>query len=603
MTILRDRPAATANHVDHLDVAGRVDWRAPAARIHAAVAVIAVPLLLLIGRGQWFQTDEWAFITGRQVLRAPSELLLPHVGHWSSIPILIYRALYATVGLHRYAPYLALVIVLHVVTTHLLWRVMVRSGVRTWLATALAAVLLFFGPGHENILWAFQITWHLSLITGLSLLLWLDRDRRTARHDLIVAVVATIGLMTSGVMVAMVVGLTVVAWARRGWLAAVRVATLPAVVYVAWAIGVWLPSLPPERKPSLDLAGSVAFVWTSLGNAFDQALFVPGAGGVIALLLLVVLARTPLQRRRLAVFATATSALAFLGLAAISRVADHGITGGTAPRYVYIVVALLLPAIAIALDRLIGVARPTAVAVAGLLAVVLVAAASSLVTAARETATEEQQVQRELNAAASLVVEDADLIGLRPSLTQPVIMRVDHLRALVADGNLPSVGDFGPADLLAARVALQVAATAAPAGDASARPTSDEPVLDNAVGLAIAPDRDADGCLVGRTLGGGAQLVVAVPVAGSFRLDLAPAGSIGVRLREARDRGERTDPARVLELGAEGPYVTTSADDLTLELELPEHRAVTLCEVTVGPFDAPVLDSSVSARAPLPAGG
>ena len=88
-------------------------WRAPDV-VFAGAAAASVPVLLWFGRGLTFFSDEWAFIAERS-LADPSTWWAPHNEHWSTIPILVYRALVETVGLRTYVPYLALVILLNVV--------------------------------------------------------------------------------------------------------------------------------------------------------------------------------------------------------------------------------------------------------------------------------------------------------------------------------------------------------------------------------------------------------------------------------------------------------------------------------------------------------
>lgn len=61
-----------------------------------AVAFAAgVGLLVLLGRGLWFFTDEWEFLLNRREL-ALAPLVAPHNEHWVSLPILIYRGLFGS---------------------------------------------------------------------------------------------------------------------------------------------------------------------------------------------------------------------------------------------------------------------------------------------------------------------------------------------------------------------------------------------------------------------------------------------------------------------------------------------------------------------------
>src|ERR1041385_1004162 len=136
--------------------------------VHVATLVLAAGVLVHFARGQWFWFDEWDFLTLRGIRHAPIGLFQPHNEHWSTVPILVYRALGAAVGLHHYLPYLAVVFVLHLTAAHLLWRIMRRGGVAPLVAAAAAGVFALLGAGYENLLWAFQMGFVASLTLGLA---------------------------------------------------------------------------------------------------------------------------------------------------------------------------------------------------------------------------------------------------------------------------------------------------------------------------------------------------------------------------------------------------------------------------------------------------
>ena len=75
-------------------------------------AASAGVVLLYLARSMTFWQDEWgsiAFNGGRL------DIIRPVNEHWSTIPLLLYRATFALVGLHSYLPYIAEVIALHLV--------------------------------------------------------------------------------------------------------------------------------------------------------------------------------------------------------------------------------------------------------------------------------------------------------------------------------------------------------------------------------------------------------------------------------------------------------------------------------------------------------
>src|SRR5438067_7783873 len=69
-----------------------------------ALAVLAVPFYLWLGRKQWFSVDEWDFLAGRN-LGHVNDLLRPHTDeHWSTLPLLAWRGIWQVIGL-SYLPY------------------------------------------------------------------------------------------------------------------------------------------------------------------------------------------------------------------------------------------------------------------------------------------------------------------------------------------------------------------------------------------------------------------------------------------------------------------------------------------------------------------
>jgi hypothetical protein len=124
--------------------------------VHLLSLVGAAGALLLAVRGQWFFGDEWAFITVRELGATrwarccdrttstcpPSPCSVPRTA--------------APLRPAPYWPYIAVVLGLHLLVSHLLWRLLVRAGARLVTATAAATVFALLGSGGENLLWAFQ---------------------------------------------------------------------------------------------------------------------------------------------------------------------------------------------------------------------------------------------------------------------------------------------------------------------------------------------------------------------------------------------------------------------------------------------------------------
>jgi hypothetical protein len=203
------------------------DWALLGAMLAAGAA-----FLLIQTRGTVFLDDEWIWILHRRA-GTVAALLDPHNSHLSLVPILIYKLLFAVVGLRHYWPYRVLVTAAHLAVVTLVF-VYVRGRVGRWPAVLAAAMILFFGPGWQDFLWPFQIAWLISLGAGVAALLVLERGDRAG--EVSACVLLAISLASSGAGLAVAVGLIVeiALWRerRRLWIVAV-----PVALYALWWIG------------------------------------------------------------------------------------------------------------------------------------------------------------------------------------------------------------------------------------------------------------------------------------------------------------------------------------------------------------------------------
>ncbi|MDQ1455596.1 MAG: hypothetical protein QOH28_1216 [Actinomycetota bacterium] len=349
-----------------------------------AVEAIALPLMLWWDRGTWFQLDDWDFLatrTGGNV----GDLLRPHFEHWTTLPILAYRLMWLLFGLRSVVPYEALVIVAHLTVAALLRMVMRRAGVGPWLSTLAATLFVFLGSGAENILVAFQIAFVGALAFGLVHLLLADHDGPVGRRDALGLLAGFAGLMCSGVAVTMVIVVGFAMLMRRSWrVALLHTAPLGAIYLV------WRSFSPKETSPAYYHANSpsevVRFVAVGMRATFRGLGQLPGVGIGLGLLLVVGLAvaflsedRRALRRRAAAPLALLAGAITFLvitgfyrsgqsnGLALLYK--GFGPEHARTPRYIHIVAAMVLPALALAAQALIRHWRQATIAVVALLLV------------------------------------------------------------------------------------------------------------------------------------------------------------------------------------------------------------------------------------------
>jgi hypothetical protein len=332
-----------------------------AAIAFAVAAVAAVPWYLWIGRHNYFWFDEWDFLAGRS-LSSPDDLLRAHNEHWSTIPIIAYRICWWAFGLRTYTPYLLMVVVAHVATAVLLWVMMRRADVNAWIAAAAAGLFLYLGTGFSNIVWAFQIGFVGSLAFGIAHLLLSDHEGPFDRRDAAGLLCGFAGLMCSGVAVTLVavVGLSVLL--RRGWrMALLHVGPL-AVVFGIWFLTYGHDTYQPMRPTPGEF---LEFVRIMLWHAASSV----ATYGILAIALLVVLVagtaiwladERPRSSRSFAPLALLGGALLFTMITGVGRANNPILSvdeSAKASRYVHLLGAMSIPAIAVAADALVRRSR------------------------------------------------------------------------------------------------------------------------------------------------------------------------------------------------------------------------------------------------------
>lgn len=144
--------------------------------IVAAVCISAFAVLLYVTGYVNLYWDEWDFVS---IARRWSfnVFLLPHNEHWATIPIFIWKLLFATVVIRSHIPYEAAPVAAHCCTAFLLFMlVRRRSGDLPDFAAAVTFLLL--GSGATNIVWALQIGFVGSVAFGLLAMVLLESQLR-----------------------------------------------------------------------------------------------------------------------------------------------------------------------------------------------------------------------------------------------------------------------------------------------------------------------------------------------------------------------------------------------------------------------------------------
>ena len=415
-----------------------------------AVEIVAVPVFLWIGRNQWFFLDEWDFLAtcdGGSI----TDLLSPHNQHWTTVPIILYRLLWNVFGLHTYLPYQLMPVLGHVVVAALLFVMIRRLGVNPWIATAAASLFALFGSGSENIVWAFQITFVGGLMFGLAQLLLADHEGRVDWRDFAAIGCGLLALMFSatGLIMLVVVGLAM--FLRRGWQIMLLQTGPPGAVYLAWFVAYGHGHGDPGSSPTVwQLLQYVAEGLKSTYRGLGQ---LPGLGVLMALAILVGGAmlwkesglRDGLKRLGVPLTLLVGSVIFILTAATARAGMIYGIASAHQPRYLYIIAAMSLPALAVGVD---AITRRWPVCFPLGLALLLVPIPFSVYDA-------RQQNPNLLGDEGVVVIPDMpELNGIPPETLLAVpsgrsVLTLGWLRQVAAQGKLP---DLSPGERTAAEV-------------------------------------------------------------------------------------------------------------------------------------------------------
>lgn len=421
---------------------------------HYASLVAGFALLVALQGSQWFFYDEWAFIDGTSLLDPHGG----HGGHWSSAPIAIYQVLLALFGLHSYLPYAIAMLLMHLLATHLIWRIALKVGAAPWIATTAAAVFVVFGTGAENLLWAFQLGYIGALAVGLGAFLLALSPAISWRRVAVVTAISVFSLTWSGTAIPLVVATFAVILVRNGWRKAIPVAAVTGTVYLAWYVAYALPAVggvdPGPLSIEKVLVEMPQFIGVLLILGFGDILPIPGVGfalllGVAAWIVVLLVRKVRLPGAAPAFILLGAAAM-FALMTAYSR-AHMSVASGRASRYVYLIVLLLLPLLTLALTRaqarLARGRRIGVVAACVALLILGVYQVGLLVAAADRQSVTEQQTRRLMSAALTLYLEGAPDVHLQawPDPIWAPDIQMHELVELYEHGMI-DIGGFTPED-------------------------------------------------------------------------------------------------------------------------------------------------------------
>ena len=427
--------------------------------VHLASLAVILAVLTVACRGQWFFGDEWDFILNRGLHHPMWGLLYPHNEHWSTLPILWWRATYSVFALRTYWPYLFGLFATHLIVVHCSWRLMLRAGVNVALATAFAVVFGLYGAGSENLQWAFQVGFVGSLAAGMLLLLLVD-DRGETRRVALVAVGAIAALMLSGISVFMVFAVGLAALARWGWRKALA-ATAPAgVVYLVWLKFQGDVGLQGANKQYHGGPDDIPrYVWGGISSAFGAPFKSHRVGEAFLVVFLVVVALRARDWWRRAPVVCALAVASPVMFAVISQ-GRGAIQSPAAGRYLYLCAGMLIPFIAFAVQQVVDSETPRLAGALVLCAVLVVLGTHELFQNVHYDRDNDLTLRGQM--LASLTISKTEpVVSDRPDFMYAGDVTVAALHRLDRRGELPAF-TANVANLAYARLALELAVTRDP---------------------------------------------------------------------------------------------------------------------------------------------
>jgi len=288
--------------------------------------LLAATLILHVGRGTTWFFDEWDWILHRRT-GGVDDLLANHNGHLIALPLLAYKATWATVGLHGYDALRVLTVMVHLATCVVLF-LLLRRRIWVWLALGAAIAVMFLGSAWQDLLWPSQLQYFGSMLGGLTALLLVERGDRAGDVGATLSLLVALACSGIGLPFLGAIGLELLLQ-RRTW-RRLWVVLLPAAAYVLWYLN-YGSSQAKSSNVHL-VAGYVERAAASatgalLGRDSGAGHWLLGAVGIVVVVTLAV--RRSISPRMAALLALP---LSFWILTALSR-ADSNEPG--ASRYLY----------------------------------------------------------------------------------------------------------------------------------------------------------------------------------------------------------------------------------------------------------------------------
>jgi hypothetical protein len=200
-----------------------------------AVAFVLAAVLILVwgGRDQSFVNDEWNYLV---VFRGWGfeNLITPQNGHLIVFPLMLYKALFGTVGTTSHVPYHATTVVLHLIVASVFFA-LVRRRLPLAAAVGLTLLVIFFGAGWDTLMGAYEFPNLSGMAAGLGMLLALQRRTRGGDIAACLLLVLCLGSFSVGIAFALGGLLSLLLGGRTEW-RRLWIVLVPGLIYAAWFI-------------------------------------------------------------------------------------------------------------------------------------------------------------------------------------------------------------------------------------------------------------------------------------------------------------------------------------------------------------------------------
>lgn len=191
-------------------------------------------LLMYFRSSLHFMLDDWAFVIYREE-GSLGDFLDPHNEHISILPVAIYKLFLSVFGMTSAIPLQIFSVAIFLLSVFVLF-LYLKPLVGKPAAVIGCAVVLFFGAAWEDLLWAFQIGFSISIAAGIGALIALRRQ--DAFGDRIACLLLVISVISTTLGIPLAIGAAVALLLQRESLfRRLYVVVVPAVVYGTWYLG------------------------------------------------------------------------------------------------------------------------------------------------------------------------------------------------------------------------------------------------------------------------------------------------------------------------------------------------------------------------------